>query len=135
MYTLEVAVKVLQGGLNSLEDYYEFDKSISPPETWHNFGVFCQNRIAEGTMRDLKKESFSVETQTYTANLYFTTEADAISAQNDVATSNFWSSTIDSTEEKIQVTETIKSVSPLQTAGAVSLSDWFENPALDVNSQ
>lgn len=131
MHTLEIKMTISGNDIQSLEEFYLFDRSIQTHDVYHDFGIYCKERVAANTMRDMKKESFDIENQVYTLNLYFDEESQAQSWLDNAVDNNWWPTQDNASYSS---TETIKSVTPLQTAGAVAISsDWWDNPALDVN--
>lgn len=133
MHTLEIRATLSGTSLNSLDEFYVWDKNNSA-DIWHDFGIFCKAKVAANEMRDLKKESFNNSGQVYIVNMYFDEESQANSFISELEASDFWLDQIDPENTIYTVSTSISSVTPLQTGGANSMSgDWWDNPALDVN--
>lgn len=137
MYTLETSITVNGNkNLQSLEEFYQFDRSLSTDDIWHNFGIYCKHSISMNKMRDLKKELWNTSAQQYKLNLYFNSSEDAEKALSELKENGYWPGGTNSifNSDDLSASESIYAVSPLQVAGAVTMTDnWFENPAVDIN--
>jgi hypothetical protein len=127
MFAIRLTINNPEGELKNLEEFLILDNSENS-DVWEEYGTMIMKHIEDNIISDAKRETFDVETQTYSLTFYSNTKAKAEEFLEHYNAQSYYVQGMENLKNKgWTAVETIEEADRYAAMGAHKISvDWYQ---------